>query len=96
MKTLVHLNHPNFYYAITAEELMQVVGENFFEVYNGHPAVHNMGDKQHASTERMWDIINTRRLDRLDLPVMYGLAPTTAMITSKRHPASPLSPVAAG
>ena len=71
---LIHLNHPNFNYAITAEQLMQVVGEKFFEVYNGHPAVKNEGDEQHASTDRMWDIINTWRLSRLDLPVMYGLA----------------------
>lgn len=73
-KTLVHLNHPNFGYAVTAEQLMQVVGENFFEVYNGHPSVKNSGDQTHASTERMWDIINTWRLHSLKLPVMYGLA----------------------
>ncbi|MEQ9410358.1 MAG: hypothetical protein RIK87_21665 [Fuerstiella sp.] len=73
-KTLVHLNHPNFGYAVTAEQLMQVIGENFFEVYNGHPSVHNSGDDTHASTERMWDIINTWRLAKLDLPIMYGLA----------------------
>lgn len=72
--TLVHLNHPNFGYAVTAEQLMQVVGENFFEVYNGHPTVHNSGDETHASTERQWDIINTWRLAKLNLPVMYGLA----------------------
>jgi hypothetical protein len=72
--TLVHLNHPNFGYAVTAEQLMQVVGENFFEVHNGHPLVHNAGDKLHASTGRMWDIINTWRLAKLNLPVMYGLA----------------------
>lgn len=72
--TLVHLNHPNFGYAVTAEHLMQVVGENFFEVYNGHPTVHNSGDETHASTERQWDIVNTWRLAKLKLPVMYGLA----------------------
>lgn len=72
--TLIHLNHPNFYYAVTAEQLMQVVGERFFEVYNGHPAVRNTGDQLHASTDRMWDIINTWRLARLNLPLMYGLA----------------------
>lgn len=71
---LIHLNHPNFHYAITAEQLMQVVGEQFFEVYNGHPAVRNEGDDSHASTDRMWDIINTWRLSKLELPVMYGLA----------------------
>ena len=74
VKTLVHLNHPNFGYAITAEQLMQVVGENFFEVYNGHPTVYNTGDAIHASTERIWDIINTFRLSKLNLPVMFGLA----------------------
>jgi len=72
--TLIHLNHPNFGYAVTAEQLMQVVGENFFEVYNGHPTVNNDGDALHASTSDMWDIINTWRLGKLDLPVMYGLA----------------------
>lgn len=73
-KSLVHLNHPNFIYAITAEQLMPVVGEKFFEVYNGHPTVHNTGDAEHASTERMWDIVNTWRLAKLDLPIMFGLA----------------------
>ncbi|MDG2131028.1 MAG: hypothetical protein P8K08_23720 [Fuerstiella sp.] len=73
-KSLVHLNHPNFHYAITAEQLMQVIGENFFEVYNGHPTVNDSGDNTHPSTSRMWDIINTWRLAKLDLPLMYGLA----------------------
>ena len=73
VKTLVHLNHPNFGYAITAEQLMKVVGENFFELYNGHPTVNNQGDSTHASTERMWDIINSMRLQTLNLPLMYGL-----------------------
>ncbi len=73
VKTLVHLNHPNFGYAVTAEQLMKVGAENFFEVYNGHPSVHNFGDETHASTERMWDIINTFRLSKLNYPVMYGL-----------------------
>ncbi|MCD8534585.1 MAG: histidinol-phosphatase, partial [Verrucomicrobia bacterium] len=71
---LIHLNHPNFGWGITAEELMQVKGENFFEVYNGHPAVHNIGDEIHASTERMWDIILTWRLAVLDMDPMYGIA----------------------
>lgn len=69
----IHLNHPNFGYGVTAEDLMRIRGERFFEVYNGHPGVRNSGDKQHASTERIWDIILTRRLAEFDLPVMYGL-----------------------
>jgi len=70
---IVHLNHPNFGYAVTAEELMQVIGEKFFEVYNGHPAVRNSGNAEHAGTEQVWDIVLTKRLAELDLPLMYGL-----------------------
>jgi hypothetical protein len=71
---LVHLNHPNFGYGVTAEDLMRVRGENFYEVYNGHPGVNNSGNDQHSSCQRIWDIILTKRLAELGLPVMYGLA----------------------
>ncbi|HTI50578.1 MAG TPA: hypothetical protein VL475_06500, partial [Planctomycetaceae bacterium] len=71
---LIHLNHPNFGYAVTAEDLMRVRGENFFEVYNGHPSVHNSGNSERASSERIWDIILTQRITELKLPLMYGLA----------------------
>lgn len=71
---MVHLNHPNFGYAITAEDLMRVRGERFYEIYNGHPSVNNSGDELHAGTERIWDIVLTRRLAELHLPIMYGLA----------------------
>jgi hypothetical protein len=71
---IVHLNHPNFGWAITAEELMRVRGERFFEVYNGHPEVHNEGNAERASTERMWDIMLAFRLEKLGLGPMYGLA----------------------
>jgi len=71
---MIHLNHPNFHYGVTAEDLMKVVGENFFEVYNGHPGVNNNGNESYASTDRIWDIILTKRLAELKLPMMYGLA----------------------
>jgi hypothetical protein len=70
---LIHLNHHNFGYGVTAEDLMRVRGENFFEVYNGHPTVYNSGDKNHASSDRIWDIILTQRISELKLPLMYGL-----------------------
>ncbi len=69
-----HINHPNFTWAITAEELMQVKGERFFEVYNGHPSVHNEGDATHTGIDRVWDIVLTKRLAELNLGVLYGLA----------------------
>lgn len=71
---LVHVNHPNFGWALTAEDIAPLRNEQFFEVFNGHRGVANYGDDQHLSTERMWDIILTERLDRLNLPVMYGVA----------------------
>ncbi|HIF01491.1 MAG: hypothetical protein ABGZ23_16540 [Fuerstiella sp.] len=91
-KSLVHLNHPNFHYAITAEQLMQVIGENFFEVYNGHPTVNDSGDDTHPSTSRMWDIINTWRLAKLDLPVMYGLATDDGHAYHKTKPGDGAQP----
>ena len=71
---MIHLNHPNFGWALTAEEIMQVAGERFFEVYNGHPLVNDHGDAIHASTERVWDIILTWRLAILETGPVYGLA----------------------
>ncbi len=69
-----HINHPNFGWGITAEDLMRVVGERFFEVYNGHPSVHNEGDPTRAGMERVWDIVLTWRLGVLGLPPMFGFA----------------------
>ena len=71
---MAHLNHPNFTWAVTAEELMQVDRARFFEVYNGHPTVHNGGDNVHAGTEAMWDIVLSERLGHLGKAVMYGVA----------------------
>ncbi|MEO8495417.1 MAG: hypothetical protein ABI614_10120 [Planctomycetota bacterium] len=71
---LAHLNHPNFGYAVTAEDMAAVVQEKFFEVYNGHPGVHQLGDATHAGVERMWDIANTIRIADMDAPPLYGMA----------------------
>lgn len=68
-----HINHPNFGWAITAEELMQVENDRFFEVYNGHPMVHNEGDLKHASTDRVWDIVLTERLAELGKEPLFGM-----------------------
>jgi len=71
---LLHLNHPNFGLAITAEDLAAVVKERFFEVYNGHPGVKHLGDDDHPSVERLWDIANTIRLGELGAAPLYGVA----------------------
>ncbi len=68
-----HINHPNFYYAITVDDMISLRGERFFEVYNGHQLVNNEGDSVHLSTEKMWDRINVAYLRR-GQELMFGLA----------------------
>jgi hypothetical protein len=71
---LVHLNHPNFGLAVTAEDMASILRERYFEVYNGHPGVKHLGDKDHPSVERMWDIANTIRLGKLKYAPLFGVA----------------------
>jgi hypothetical protein len=68
-----HVNHPNFGWAVSPDDLVPLEGEHFFEVYNGHPAVHNEGDDLRPGTEPMWDYVNTARL-AAGRPLLYGLA----------------------
>ena len=70
---LMHLNHPNFGWAVTAEDLAWAIRERFFEVFNGHPGVNQLGDTTRASVDEIWDIVNTLRIDKLDSPPLYGL-----------------------
>ncbi len=70
---IAHINHLNFGYAIGLEDMIALKNEQFFEVYNGHPAVNNSGNDEHISTELMWDYINIAYLEN-NKPIMYGLA----------------------
>ncbi|MCH7871591.1 MAG: hypothetical protein IID33_07805 [Planctomycetes bacterium] len=71
---LAHLNHPNFRWGVTAEDLAHVLEEDFFEVYNGHPGVRHVGNADHAAVERMWDIANTIRLGQLNARPLFAVA----------------------
>lgn len=68
-----HVNHPNFGYGVSLEDLIALKGERFFEVFNGHPKVHNLGDSLHMSSEEMWDMINIEYI-KLKKPLIFGLA----------------------
>ncbi|MCB0664988.1 MAG: hypothetical protein KDC80_04160 [Saprospiraceae bacterium] len=70
---IVHINHPNFHYSISLEDMIALEGERFFEVFNGHPQVHNQGDSTHIGTEEMWDQVNLAYLES-GKPLIYGLA----------------------
>jgi hypothetical protein len=72
------VNHPNFVWALTAEELAAIPDVRLFEVFNGHTMVNNAGDSEHASTERIWDVA-------LSLRHEAGLDPFFAVATDDAH-----------
>lgn len=53
-------NHPNFRYAVSAEDILPVRRLHMFELFNGHPSVNNNGDETHLSTEAIWDQLLTK------------------------------------
>jgi len=63
-----HINHPNFGWAVTAEELRQVENNKLFEIFNGHPHVNNQGGGGIAGLEAAWDHILTSG------KILYGIA----------------------
>lgn len=68
-----HINHPNFMWAIKVEDMLQLKGERFFEVYNGHPHVHNYGDSTTIGMEELWDKLLIHYI-REGRELVYGLA----------------------
>jgi hypothetical protein len=54
---VAHVNHPNFLYTLTIDDLLASGDFGLLEVANGHSAVHNEGDETHPSTEVIWDAL---------------------------------------
>ncbi len=63
-----HINHPNFRWSITADELRQVRHNRLFEIFNGHHQANNLGGGGVPGLEDAWDAILSR--DTL----LYGIA----------------------
>ncbi|MCL4524522.1 MAG: CehA/McbA family metallohydrolase [Acidobacteria bacterium] len=62
-----HVNHPNFGWALTAEQIAASEARHF-EIWNGHPLVNNRGGGGSPSAEEIWDkILSTGR-------VIFGVA----------------------
>ena len=62
------VNHPNFGWAISPDELAQVQRTRLFEVFNGHPTVNNLGGGGVPGLEETWDrILSSGKL-------LYGIA----------------------
>lgn len=63
-----HINHPNFGWSMSADELGAVRNTRLFEIFNGHPMVNNAGGGGLPSLEEVWDTLLTRGV------MLYGLA----------------------
>lgn len=63
-----HINHPNFEWAITADDLKKVENNKLFEIYNDHPLVNNLRGGEKPGLEEIWDaILSSGKL-------IYGIA----------------------
>jgi hypothetical protein len=54
-KAIVSINHPNFRWALTAEDLLAGKGAHLLEIANAHPQVNNGGSSTSPSAEALWD-----------------------------------------
>jgi hypothetical protein len=62
------INHPNFGWAITPDELGQVQRTRLFEVFSGHPIVNSFGGGGVPGLEETWDrILSSGKM-------LYGIA----------------------
>jgi hypothetical protein len=83
VQAVPHINHPNFEWAITSDELRQVNAYNLFEIFNGHPTVNNDGGGGVPGLEEVWDmLLSTGRL-------VYGIAVDDAHVF--KRPWDPLA-----
>ena len=63
-----HINHPNFRWSLTVDELRQVRNNKLFEIFNGHPQVNNIGGGGVPGLEEAWDTILSSGI------LLYGVA----------------------
>jgi hypothetical protein len=68
VKGVPHINHPNFRWSFGWQELRQVKNDRLFEIFNGHPLVHNVGGGEMPGLEEIWDHLLS------DGKRMYGIA----------------------
>ena len=51
------INHPNFGWALNADQISQVKNIKLMELFNGHPLVNNLGGGGSPSVETIWDSV---------------------------------------
>jgi hypothetical protein len=66
---LAQINHPNFMWQLTAEDIAAVKDARLMEIMNTHPIVNSLGaGPEFPSTEEMWDQVLSRGV------IMWGVA----------------------
>lgn len=65
---IAQINHPNFGWALNAEQIAQVKNVKLIEIFNGHPLVNNQGGGGSPGVEAIWDAVLSK--GRL----IYGIA----------------------
>lgn len=54
---IAQVNHPNFGWALTADQLIKLQRYSLLEIHNGHPLVNNKGGGGSPSAEELWDSV---------------------------------------
>ena len=62
------INHPNFGWGLTTDDVTRVERARLIEIWNGHPLVNNLGGGGSPSAEEIWDAALTAGR------VLYGIA----------------------
>jgi len=88
-RTGLHLNHPNWEWNTRAEEIAQLDGLKFMEIFTALGSTNCHGDELHASSERIWDIVLSLRLGKLHKPAILGIATDDAHDYDDPHSTSP-------
>jgi hypothetical protein len=84
-RIIAHINHPNYRYGMTVEDLVGVQygeGEGFVELHNVDDFFNARGDDRHLSMERLWDIVLAKRA-AAQRPTLYAVATDDAHVFSR-------------
>lgn len=71
---MVSLNHPNYVWNATAEDIAGAAALSFFEVHTALNCTFSYGDEIHPAAERIWDIVLSKRLGQPGSQPVYGIA----------------------
>jgi len=68
------LNHPNFQWGVTANDMAKADDLRYYEVYNGHPGTNQNGDAKRPSVDKIWDLVLADRIRTKSNSVLRGVA----------------------